>query len=145
MINRELVETAIRGMFITLVAGVIDLETTEVQLCNAGHLPVLRMRGRQVIERYPALSPPLGILADSQFENRNLKLGNDTLYLYTDGLQEAKLADGQRQDQKGLEALFARHAEKAPVERLQHIVAALRPSQGDVADDMTLLLIEGRP
>ena len=145
MINRELVETAIRGMFITLVTGVIDPETTQVQLCNAGHLPVLRMRGRQVVERYPALSPPLGILADSQFENHSLKLGGDTLYLYTDGLQEARLADGRRQDQAGLETLFSRHAEKQPVERLQHIVAALRPDQGDVADDMTLLLIEGKP
>jgi serine phosphatase RsbU (regulator of sigma subunit) len=145
MINHELVETAIRGMFITLVAGVIDPHTTQVQLCNAGHLPVLRMRGRQVIERYPADSPPLGILADSQFESRSLKLGNDTLYLYTDGLLEAKLTDGRRQDQPGLERLFARHAEQPPVERLQHILAALRPAQGEVADDMTLLLIQAQP
>ena len=145
MINRELVETAIRGMFITLVAGVIDPETTQVTLCNAGHLPVLRMRGRQVMEHYPADSPPLGILAESQFENRNLRLGDDCLYLYTDGILEAKLADGRRQDQEGLERLFGRHANKPPAERLQHIVATLRPSQGAVADDMTLLLIEASP
>jgi serine phosphatase RsbU (regulator of sigma subunit)/HD-like signal output (HDOD) protein len=145
MINRELVETAIHGMFITLVAGVIDPQTSQVTLCNAGHLPVLRLRGKQVIERYPADSPPLGILADSAFENRSLELGNDTLYLYTDGLLEARLADGRRQDQPGLERLFARHAERPPVQRLQHIVAALRPDQGEVADDMTLLLIEAQP
>ena len=145
MINRELVETAIRGMFITLVAGVMDPETTQVTLCNAGHLPVLRMRGRQVMERYPADSPPLGILAESQFENRNLRLGDDSLYLYTDGILEAKLADGRRQDQEVLEHLFGQHANKPPVERLQHIVATLRPTQGAVADDMTLLLIEARP
>jgi serine phosphatase RsbU (regulator of sigma subunit) len=145
MINRELIETSIRGMFITLVAGVIDPETSAVMLSNAGHLPVIRMRGKRVVESYPAAAPPLGVLAESQFENHAFRLGEDTLYLYTDGLLEARLANGQRQDQAGLQALFVRHADKPPVERLQHIVAALRPEEGDIEDDMTLLLIEAKP
>lgn len=144
MINRELIETSIRGMFITLVAGVIDPKTSEVTLSNAGHLPVIRMRGKRVVESYPATAPPLGVLAESQFENQSFRLGEDTLYLYTDGLLEAKLANGRRQDQAGLQALFARHAGKPPVERLQHIVAALRPAESDIEDDMTLLLIEAK-
>jgi serine phosphatase RsbU (regulator of sigma subunit)/HD-like signal output (HDOD) protein len=145
MINRELLETSVRGMFITLVAGVIDPESSEVNLCNAGHLPVIRMRGKQVVESYAASAPPLGILAEGRFENKRLQLGQDTLYLYTDGLLEAKLADGRRQNLAGLQKLFARHAECPPVERLQQIVAALRPPSGDVDDDMTLLLIEAKP
>jgi phosphoserine phosphatase RsbU/P len=142
MINRELMETAIRGMFITLVAGLIDPESSAVTLSNAGHLPVIRMRHKRVVETYPANAPPLGILAQSQFENVSFRLGTDSLYLYTDGLLEAKLADGRRQDQAGLETLFASHVDKAPVERLQHIVAASRPANGDIEDDMTLLMIE---
>jgi serine phosphatase RsbU (regulator of sigma subunit) len=145
MINRELLETSVRGMFITLVAGVIDPESSEVSLCNAGHLPVIRMRGKQVVESYAANAPPLGILAEGRFENRLLRLGQDTLYLFTDGLLEAKLADGGRQNLSGLQNLFARHAERPPVEQLQQIVAALRPRDGDVDDDMTLLLIKAKP
>jgi phosphoserine phosphatase RsbU/P len=124
------------------VAGVIDPESSAVTLSNAGHLPVIRMRHKRVVETYPANAPPLGILAQSQFENVSFQLGTDSLYLYTDGLLEAKLADGRRQDQAGLETLFARHADKAPVERLQHIVADSRPANGDIEDDMTLLMIE---
>jgi serine phosphatase RsbU (regulator of sigma subunit) len=145
MINRELLETSVRGMFITLAAGVIDPESSQVELCNAGHLPVIRMRGKQVVECYAASAPPLGILAEGRFENRRLQLGRDTLYLYTDGLLEAKLADGSRQNLAGLQMLFARHAECPPVERLQQIVSTLRPHDGDVDDDMTLLLIEAKP
>jgi serine phosphatase RsbU (regulator of sigma subunit) len=144
MINRELLETSVRGMFITLVAGVIDPESSEVSLCNAGHLPVMRMRGKRVVESYAANAPPLGVLAEGRFENRRLRLGQDSLYLYTDGLLEAKLPDGSRQNLAGLQKLFTRHAERPPVERLQQIVAALRPHDGEVDDDMTLLLIEAK-
>ncbi len=144
MINRELFETSIRGMFITLVAGVIDLETSEVKLCNAGHPTVLRMRRKQVVGVYPADGPPLGIMGETLYENRSFRLGEDTLYLYTDGLLEARLHDGRRQDQDGLNNLFALHAGKPPVERLQHIVAALRREDGQIEDDMTLLLIEAK-
>jgi serine phosphatase RsbU (regulator of sigma subunit) len=100
------------------------------------------MRGNQLVDSYSANGPPLGILAESLYENHSFRLGGDTLYLYTDGLLEARLADGRRQDQTGLNALFAHHADKPLVERLQRIVAALRPDEGDIEDDMTLLLIE---
>jgi serine phosphatase RsbU (regulator of sigma subunit) len=142
MINRELFETSIRGMFITLVAGVINPQTTEVSLCNAGHPSVIRMRHNHIVGVYPADGPPLGITAETLYENRSFRLGEDALYLYTDGLLEARLQDGRRQNQEGLNALFAAHADKPPVQRLQHIVAALRREDGQIEDDMTLLLIE---
>ncbi|MCU7842875.1 MAG: HDOD domain-containing protein [Candidatus Thiodiazotropha sp. (ex Monitilora ramsayi)] len=143
MINREIVETSIHGMFITMAAGVIDPETSEVMLCNAGHLPVLRMRQSQPVGEYPALSPPLGIMPETMFRNETFNLKEDSLYLYTDGLLEAKVTAQERQGKERLLTLFGKYANKQPVERLQFIVADLRQQSEEIEDDMTLLLIEG--
>ncbi len=142
MINREIIETSIRGMFITMAAGVIDPATSQVVLSNAGHLPVFRLRQAQPVAEYAATAPPIGIMAETQFQNESFKLGDDALYLYTDGLLEAKRDGETRLGKAGLLAHFGRYAAKPPVERLQHIVAGLRRDSGEIEDDMTLLLIQ---
>lgn len=145
MINREIIETSIYGMFITMAAGVIDPATTQVVMSNAGHLPLIRMRGQQAVAEYPASSPPLGILPETPFVNDNFRLGGDSLYLYTDGMLEAKISAEQRQGMSGLQGLFGRYAAHHPVERLQLILAGLRrASTTDMEDDMTLLLLEAQ-
>jgi sigma-B regulation protein RsbU (phosphoserine phosphatase) len=142
MLNREILETSIRGMFVTMIAGVFDPETRRVRLANAGHLPAVQMRGRRLVREYPAAAPPLGILPDAEFPGTDFCL-DQSLYLYTDGLLEARLAGGQRLEREGLLGLLARYDGSEPVERLQQIVAAVRDGSGNVEDDLTLLLIEG--
>jgi phosphoserine phosphatase RsbU/P len=144
MINREIIETSIHGMFITMAAGVIDPATSQVVLSNAGHLPVLRLRHSQPVAEYAATAPPIGILPETPFRNESFNLGDDSLYLYTDGLLEAKRSAGEQQGKMGLLTLFGKYAAKPPVERLQHIIAGVRQAGGDIKDDMTLLLIETR-
>jgi serine phosphatase RsbU (regulator of sigma subunit) len=82
-------------------------------------------------------------MPDVEFPGTDFCLEDDSLYLYTDGLLEARLASGQRLEREGLLELLARHDRAAPVERLQRIVAAVRGGSGRVDDDLTLLLIEG--
>ena len=38
-VNDELCEEADAGMFVTLLIGILDTETGEIEYCNAGHLP----------------------------------------------------------------------------------------------------------
>lgn len=143
MINREIIETSIYGMFITMAAGVIDPASSQVVVSNAGHLPLIRMRGKQAVAEYAASSPPLGILPEIQFNNEAFELGGDSLYLYTDGMLEAKISADERQGKAGLLSLFGRYTTHPPVERLQLILAGLRQATAtDMEDDMTLLLIE---
>lgn len=145
MINREIIETSIYGMFITMAAGVIDPENSQVVVSNAGHLPLIRMRRQEQVAEYAASSPPLGILPETRFNNEAFELGADSLYLYTDGMLEAKISADERQGKSGLLGLFGRYAKHPPVERLQLILAGLRQTtETDVEDDMTLLLIEGQ-
>ncbi|MCW9059374.1 MAG: HDOD domain-containing protein [Gammaproteobacteria bacterium] len=143
MLNREILETSIRGMFVTMTAGIFDPESRVVRLANAGHLPSVVMHDRRLVREYPADAPPLGIVPEAEFPGVDFCLEDHSLYLYTDGLLEARLAGGRRLEREGLLELLARHSDAAPVERLQHIVAAVRGDSGVMDDDLTLLMIEG--
>ena len=143
MLNREILETSIRGMFVTMTAGVYDPVTGRVRLANAGHLPTLEFKGRRLLREYPADAPPLGIVPEADFPGVDFCLEDHSLYLYTDGLLEARLSSGRRLEREGLLDLLARYSDAAPVERLQQIVAAVRDESRVMEDDLTLLMIEG--
>lgn len=143
MLNREIVETSIRGMFVTMVAGIVDPATGEVTLANAGHLPPLHMGSVTVISDYPALSPPLGIGCDFNFTSSHFNLDGNSLYLYTDGLLEARLDEDNRLEHEGLVRLLKKYAHLAPAKRVSKIANAVRGPNGAIEDDLTLLLIDG--
>ena len=143
MLNREIVETSIRGMFVTMVAGVADPSTGKVILANAGHLPPIHMGSTAVISDYPALSPPLGIGMDFNFTNSSFNLDGGCLYLFTDGLLEAKLDDDSRLEHAGLVQLLKQHAHLVPDKRVSEIANAVRGPNGAIEDDLTLVLIDG--
>ncbi len=142
MLNREIAETAIRGMFVTMLAGVVEPASGEVVLANAGHLPALHMGCAALIGEYPAKAPPLGIDADSVFPNETFALEGGCLYLYTDGLLEARLGEG-RLEMTGLLRLLKEYAHLPLEARTQAIADAVLDAGGVVEDDLTLVIIEG--
>ena len=141
MLNREISETSIRGMFVTMVAGVIDHSTGEVTIASAGHLPALHMGCAALVGEYPAGGPPLGISPESQFPNQTFNLQGGCLYLYTDGLLEARIAD-QRLEKEGLLRLLKEYSHLPLEARASAISNAVQAVDGIVDDDLTLLIIE---
>lgn len=144
MLNREIFETSVHGMFVTMVAGVLDTESGVVTLSSAGHLPALHIGPAALMGTYPAEAPPLGIVKDNQFENRTFALGGGCLYLYTDGLLEARVGD-QRLEEEGLLRLLREHSHLPLAARPGAIVDAVVDPEGIVEDDLTLVIIEGKP
>lgn len=141
MLNREISETAIRGMFVTMLAGVIDQVSGRVTLANAGHLPAVHMGCAAVIAKYPANGPPLGITADCKYSNDTFELLGGCLYLFTDGLLEARVGD-HRLEQDGLVRLVKENSHLPIDQRANAIAGAVRTADGVVEDDLTLLIIE---
>jgi serine phosphatase RsbU (regulator of sigma subunit) len=142
MLNREIFETSIHGMFVTMLAGVVEPRTGTVVLANAGHLPALHMGCAALIDEYPAKAPPLGITRDNVFPNDTFELQGACLYLYTDGLLEARVG-GHRLESDGLVRLVKQHAHLPLAERAEAIADAVLDKETGIEDDLTLLIVEG--
>lgn len=162
-INRELYETAVHGMFVTMTCGDCDAQGRWVRLANAGHPPALEVPAGggtldSVNSRVPAQAPPLGILSSLEEAGSGpqavaLDLADRHLYLFTDGLTEARRARGgattaAAPDELGEAGLItcilgAERAKLAAPARLRHILDAVAPEGRAPADDLTVLVIEG--
>ncbi len=87
--NRVFCESTTPAFFATLVCGRAD-RSGEVEICNAGHLPALWAREGQVT-RLEAGGLPLGLFCNSSYSTGRMRIAHgDLLFLYTDGLSEAR-------------------------------------------------------
>ncbi len=143
-LNDEVCETATRGMFVTMAAGVYNRATGTVRLANAGHEPPLFHAADGRFSDVPADAPPLGILSGTDFPENDLDLTGGSVYLCSDGLTEALHADGSQLGQQGLRELVERFAGKPLSERIDAIAKVA--GELELRDDLTLLGVsdEGR-
>ena len=92
ILNDSLSENNEQLMFVTLFLGVLDLESGELNYCNAGHNAPVIIDGHQAKEESIPVLPnlPLGIEPGFAFTAQAMQLHrDDILFLYTDGLTEA--------------------------------------------------------
>ena len=145
-IDSELAETGSAGMFVTMVAGLLEPATGRVVLANAGHETPLLLCG-DTVRRIEGGMPPLGIdpalFADGCPESE-IELGGQTLVLFTDGLTEARGEDGEMLGGEGVEELLLRHRALPPPARMAAVVDAIAPKGAALRDDMTMVLVEDR-
>ncbi|MFV2061640.1 MAG: HDOD domain-containing protein, partial [Gammaproteobacteria bacterium] len=86
IINSELCETNIKGMFITMIAGVYHPKDKIIEIINAGNPPGLLINKSGKVKKIDALTIPLGIIEDCDFPVQTFSLKDSALYLYTDGV-----------------------------------------------------------
>ncbi len=137
-LNEEICDTATRGMFVTMAAGLYDTTAGRVCLANAGHEPPLYQHPDGRFESHPAEAPPLGILEGTAYRESELAMRGGCLYLCSDGLTEAP-CDGVALGQQGLRRLVERFRAKPLDERMQAIASAV--GECELRDDLTLLCV----
>jgi phosphoserine phosphatase RsbU/P len=112
-----------------------------VEIHNAGHLPVI-VAGHGGVLRVESTGLPLGLFHDIDFSATRLHLeSGDTMFLYTDGLSEAR----RDQDEYGVErvAHLVRQAARQPAELIAACLDDLRRFvDGPAFDDLTMLAIQ---
>jgi serine phosphatase RsbU (regulator of sigma subunit)/HD-like signal output (HDOD) protein len=140
LLNREIAETSVRGMFVTMIGGCYDPASGRVRLANAGHVPALYHAADGAFQAFAADAPPLGVLTEAAFVNRELNLHGGALYLYTDGLIEARTRDGGELGIAGFQALIRQHARAPAEKRGPCMLEAVR--EAEVRDDLTLLIVD---
>ncbi|MBC8158997.1 MAG: SpoIIE family protein phosphatase [Alphaproteobacteria bacterium] len=145
IINREICETATRGMFVTMVGGHFDPSSGIVRLANAGHEPPL-FRDRD--GNYTALEaelPPLGILPmagpDEDFPETEIALEGGTLYVFTDGVTEGYIDGDETLEVSGLKEMLDANADMPAADRLNAVISRIRSTDRPLRDDLTLLAV----
>ena len=94
-INVSVTDTNSHDMFVTLFMARVNLETRQMEYCNAGHNPIIVVPpdgNPYFLKAKPNLA--IGLFEDFVYEAESLDLAAGTrLVLYTDGVNEAERAD----------------------------------------------------
>jgi serine phosphatase RsbU (regulator of sigma subunit) len=129
------------GIFVVLFLGRFDARTKELRYASAGHSAAFIRRGTSV-RQLPPTGPIVGMEPDSSYTTTAIELRvGETVLLATDGLTEARDADGVFLGDEGVAQILA----SAPIDP-QGICDLLvgeaeRRSAGQIADDLAILAI----
>ena len=148
LLNRYLCDNNQSQMFVTLYAGIVDLRTGVLEYCDAGHEPPFLIRSGdkpQLIQKQGGMA--LGVDANYLYQGINVQLNpGDTLFLYTDGVNEARNGGGKLFKTDGIEAALATN-DMTTCERLCDAVMK-RLGQfvhgAPQSDDITMLAVSYR-
>ena len=144
-INETTSEGNETNMFVTLFIGVLDLPTGRLRYCNAGHdKPVII--GRATLPAVPNL--PVGLFSDFKYELQETQLDSGfTLFLYTDGLTEAKNTQHEMFGLKRVMPLLDASTDLMPAQLLKKMRDEVSAYVGDAeqSDDLTMLAIRYTP
>lgn len=140
--NRIFCESTLAGQFATLVVGRAAHDGS-VEFVSAGHLPVLHIHGDGATPK-DSTGVPLGMFCNTRFPVHQLTLAHgDTLFLYTDGLTEARNRAGAEYGLHRIRKLATRHSTKGPAGLISECLEDLLSFQEGVkqTDDLTLLAV----
>ncbi len=96
--NNRLCENNASGLFVTAWLGVLEISTGKLTYSNAGHeYPAIRRSGGNYELVTIDNAPPLAAMEDMDYDDEVTTLAaGDSLFLYTDGVPEAKSPDKKR-------------------------------------------------
>ncbi len=134
-------ETAVET-FATVFFAMLDRRDGRLVYCNAGHPASVVARRDGSVAVLPATSPLLGAFAEFTYQNAEAFLAcEDLLFLYTDGLTEAR----QGRDLFGEQRLFelvGRLCAREPGEIVERVIdSAVSFAEGGLRDDLAVLAL----
>jgi sigma-B regulation protein RsbU (phosphoserine phosphatase) len=140
--NRLFCESTMSANFATLVSGRIS-PSGELEICNAGHCyPLVVRRGQ--IRSIESTGLPLGTFYNADYQSRTMHLSEkDFLFLYTDGLTEARNAADEEYSEAQLSALVARESHRSPTDLIDACVKDWQQfrSGSRKIDDLTIMIL----
>ena len=164
------------NIFVTLFVGVLDLPTGHLRYCNAGHeLPILIDHSPLTIDHSPSQMPaeasarggqqcsmfnvqcsmieakpnlPIGLFEDFEYEMQTMQMQpGSALFLYTDGLTEARNAKGKLFGRDRVGQMIAEAGTTNPKQLVEAAIECWQKFIGETeqSDDLTLLALSYTP
>ncbi len=132
--------------FVTAIVGELDTRIGVWRWVNAGHPAALVVRGGRVVKALDAfINPPLGLQSDPPDVGEERLERGDRLVLYTDGVIEARDAEGEFFGIPRLVDLLSREAAagRPAAETMRRLnLAILAHQEGVLQDDATTIMVE---
>ena len=145
-VNTILYRDGLDNRFATLVCMRVDPGNDRIRVLNAGHNPPLLARAGG-IEALPASGRPLGMLPDEDYTEGTCEFAaGDLLFVFSDGLVEARDASDQefgtariRRLLPGLRDLTVERAGERLLQEIERFMGGRRPH-----DDLSMILMKRR-
>lgn len=137
------------GMFVTVLAGVLDTRTGVLRYANAGHeMPLLVPGDGAPVRPVPGGGPLIGLFGRLDLVEEQLQLHpGDLLTLFTDGVTDAAGASGERYGEPRLRAALEASRGRAADATVAEVVGQVVEFQAGApaADDLALVAVRRRP
>ena len=133
-------------LFVTVLFGILDMNTGELSYCNAGHPPPLLMKKEGSFFKLPLTNGmALGIEEDFYYQRHTVQLNqDDVLLLFTDGVTEAENKEKHLYGDNRIEETFQKVAPDCCCKDINQLIVddVEKFTQGaGQSDDITLLSV----
>ncbi len=143
-VNNELVEAKFKGMFVTAVFGKLNIKTGEMVFINAGHESILTFDQNKNYEYIKSEMPPIGIVkyfSESMVKSNTINMKDKTFVVYTDGVTEGYLQNGEELGSEGVQNIINNISEVTPKAIVESIEKKLNWGAEKLRDDITCMAI----
>ena len=143
-VNNELVEAKFKGMFVTAVFGKLNIKTGELVFINAGHESILTFDKDKKYDYIKSDMPPIGIVkyfTESMVKSNTINLKDKTFVVYTDGVTEGYLKNGEELGAEGVQKIIDNMSEVTPKTIVESIEKELNWGAEKLRDDITCMAI----
>jgi len=144
-VNSLIYESVERGNYVTAVYGVLDSKNDIFTFSNCGHNRPMLLRRDDRVEFLSEGGLALGIVAQTEYEERPLFLqSGDLILFFTDGVTEARSAAGEEFGQERLIGIMREFREKTSEEIIQKVYDEVKnfSSESHIFDDLTMIVLK---
>jgi len=143
-LNQLLIQDREQPMFVTVFVAEYSISSGDLCYANGGHVvPYLITKDGSVEQFGEPTGTIVGMLEDAEFGEETIKLKKDeTIVLYTDGILEARLPEGEFFGEQHFETLLSANAEMSLFELCDSALATVKAYQANkLSDDVTVLAL----
>ena len=145
-VNRELSLNNESNMFVTLIIGIMDLETEKLLITNAGHnLPFIKKQSGEMVCLDEIQGPLVGTFEGMEFEQKTIEIDKgDIVLFYTDGVTEAQNIRDEFYEDDRLEELLKQNEFETASDMTNTVFRSVLRFIGraDQFDDITILAFQ---
>ena len=142
-LNNEICETISRGMFVTMLIGIYDSNKKELLLSSAGHEPPIIFDSNGNFSNYNESGPPLGIMANTKYQEHNIPFDKSSMYIFTDGITEIRNPKGEELGSVGFQNYIKKYKDHPNNERLKAMIDDILGAGHTQKDDLTIVAVDG--